>query len=177
MKAYRLVLTYTLNPDGTRKHKIDRVAFVGSPAIEETWLALKDEPLKVKFEAVSEEKQIVMGPLMVADKPILRIDPKTKEPFIVTVDAENIEAILLDMAKNGYNNNINSEHTTTELEGICMYQAWIINRELGINPPKAWPDLVDGSAMGVWKVENEVAWSKVKDGTYTGPSIEGFLKL
>lgn len=177
IKCFRLVLTDELTPDGKKKHKINYMAFTENPAIEETWIAMKDESHKVKFEAINEEKRIVMGPYMVADKPILRMNPKTKEPFFVVMDAENIEKIMFDIYNEGYHKNINENHSSTELDGICMFQSWIINRALGINPPTAWSDLADGSAMGVWKVNNESVWADIKAGKFTGPSIEGFLKL
>lgn len=177
IKCFRLVLTDELTPDGKKKHKINYMAFTANPAIEEMWIAMKDENYKVEFETISDEKRIVMSPYMIADKPILRINPKTKEPFFVVLDAENIEKIMFDIYNNDYHKNIDENHKEKDLSDICMFQSWIINRGLGINPPTAWSDLPDGSAMGVWKVNNESVWKEIKSGTFKGVSIEGFLKL
>lgn len=177
IKCFRLVLTDELTPDGKKKHKINYMAFTASPAIEEMWIAMNGESQEVKFETISEEKRIVMSPYMIADKPILRMHPKTKEPFFVVLDAENIEKIMFDIYNNDYHKNIDDNHKEKDLSGICMFQSWIINRALGINPPTAWSDLADGSAMGVWKVNNESVWKEIKAGTFKGVSIEGFLKL
>lgn len=177
IKCFRLVLTDELTPDGKKKHKINYMAFTQSPAIEELWVAMKGEEYVIKFETMSEEKRIVMSPYMIADKPILRIHPKTKEPFFVVLDAENIEKIMFDIYNNDYHKNIDENHTDKDLSGICMFQSWIINRAEGINPPTRWADLPDGSAMGAWKVNNESVWADIKAGKFKGVSIEGFLKL
>lgn len=177
IKCFRLVLTDELTPDGKKKHKINYMAFTNSPAIEETWIAMKDDTHKVEFETINEEKRIVMSPYMIADKPILRLHPETKEPFFVVLDAENIEKIMFDIYNNDYHKNIDENHKEKELSGICMFQSWIVNRSLGINPPTKWADIADGSAIGVWKINNESVWQEIKAGTFKGVSIEGFLKL
>lgn len=177
LKIFDLVLTDEVLPNGKKKYKVNFIAFTPDPAIEESWIAMANESLTVKFEAIDEEKRIVMGPYMVADKPILRLHPKTKEPFLVKMTADTIDKIMFQIFDEGYQKNSNDNHTDVMLDGITLYQSWAINRALGINPPTNWPDLTDGSAMGVWKVNNESVWADIKAGKYTGPSIEGYLKL
>ena len=177
MKIFDLVLSDEVLPNGKKKYKVNFIAFTPDPAIEETWIAMAKETFDVKFEAIDEEKHIVIGPYMVADRPILRLHPKTGEPFLVKMTADTIEKIMFQIFDEGYQKNNNDNHTDKTLDGITLYQSWIINRSLGITPPTKWPDLTDGSAMGVWKVNNESVWKDIKDGKYTGPSIEGYLKL
>lgn len=150
-------------------------AFVDKPATGELFVAFKKEPeLKVEFKTVSEEKRIVMGALMVANLPILRRDEKTKQEFLVVLDPENIEKALQKFFRKGNQKNVNEMHDPSKkADGIYMYQAWIINSELGITTPKGFNEVPDGSAFGVFKVDNDEVWEKVKNGTYQGFSIEG----
>lgn len=46
---------------------------------------------------------------------------------------------------------------------------------MGINTPKGFEKLADGSWFGFYKIENESVWSDVKNGVFKGVSVEGFF--
>mgnify|MGYP003402844192 FL=1 len=171
LPIYKLLIT----EDDSDGIEWSYTAFVDKPATGELMIAFNAQPeLKVEFKTISEEKRIVMGALMVANLPILRRDEKTKQEFLVVLDPENIDKALQKFFRKGNQKNVNEMHDPAKkVGGVYMYQAWIINSELGITTPKGFNEVPDGSAFGVFKVDNDEVWQKVKDGTYQGFSIEG----
>lgn len=150
-------------------------AFVDKPATGELLIAFnKQQELKVEFKTINEEKRIVMGALMVANLPILRRDKVTNQEFLVVFDAPNIEKALQKFFRKGNQKNVNEMHDPSKKAAdVYMYQAWIIDSKMGITTPIGFNVVPDGSAFGVFKVDNDEVWGKIKDGTYQGFSIEG----
>lgn len=152
----------------------DYTALVDKPATGELWMAFTKQPeYKYQFQTINEEKRIVMGALMVANLPILRKNPDGSE-FLVVFDAENIDLALQKVAKLGFQKNVNEMHDPNKkVADVFMYQQWIVNKELGIGVPTGFNELPDGSAFGVFKVNNDQVWQDIKAGKFQGFSIEG----
>lgn len=149
-------------------------AFVDKPATAELFMAFKEDVNYFEFKTIDEEKRIVMGPIMVANLPIYRKDPKTHEEFLVVFYPEDIDLLLQKHYKQKLNDQTNPMHNRAlAFDGVFMYQDWIINKEMGIGVPKGFNELPDGSLFGVFKVDNEQVWADVKSGKYKGFSIEG----
>jgi len=71
-----------------------------------------------------------------------------------------------------YQNNVNMMHDPTQIaEGVTMYQHFIINREMGIKTPKGFEPLPDGSSFGIYKVNNDEVWARIKNKEVNGYSI------
>ena len=173
MKKELPIYKLTINPDDEALNWIC-TAFVDKPATGEVFMAFNETPDLFKFQTIDEEKRIVMGALMVANLPIYRKDEATGEEFLVVFDAENIDLALQKHFKQKLNDKTNADHNPNQsFNGVFMYQSWIINKELGIGVPKGFNELPDGSAFGVFKVDNEDVWQEVKSGKYRGFSIEG----
>lgn len=127
----------------------------------------------LSFSVQSEDQRIVSGPLMIADLPIYRRDEEGE--YYVTFTSEEIKKIVQKFFKKGYQAKVNIEHGKPA-QGVYMFESYIIDRERGVNPPKGFEDVANGSWFGSFKVENESLWSKVKDGTFKGFSVEGLFK-
>lgn len=148
---------------------IQYVSFVENPAIKEHFMAFADK--KFSFEITNEEKRIVSGPAIVADMPIARNMPPMGQ-FYVVFDRESIWSLGKKLARNKRYSSINTDHDTT-VEGVHMIEMFFIDRERGINPPKGYEDLTDGSMWASYLVDNDEVWEKVKRGEWKGFSIEG----
>lgn len=125
------------------------------------------------FSTLDEEQRIVTGPLMIADLPIYRRDENGE--YYVVFSSDEIKKIVQRFFKKGYQKKVNIEHDEPTT-GVYMYESYIINRELGINPPKGYEDVADGSWFGTFKIDNNTIWDMVKDGTFKGFSVEGLFK-
>ena len=133
----------------------------------------EDFSTKLSFAVQDEEQKIVSGPLMIADLPIYRRDEEGE--YYVMFTKDQIKKIVQRFFKKGYQAKVNIEHGKPA-EGVYMFESYIIDRERGVNPPKGFEDVANGSWFGSFKVENEGLWQKVKDGTFKGFSVEGLFK-
>jgi len=162
------IYTLEINEDD-KDTGVNFVALVDNPAIERNWVAFNKQQ---KFIA-NEEKQIVSGPLMVADLPIYRNDANLGE-YYAMFTAETIEKIVNKFFKTGMIHNVNLMHDANQVvNGAYMIESYIINRSRGINPPLGFEGLTDGSWFGSFKVENQDIWQRIKQGEFKGFSIEG----
>ena len=127
----------------------------------------------LSFAVQDEDQKIVSGPLMIADLPMYRRDEEGE--YYVMFSREQIKKIVQRFFKKGYQAKVNIEHKKPA-EGVYMFESYIIDRERGVNPPKGFKDVADGSWFGSFKVENDDLWKKVKNGTFKGFSVEGLFK-
>ena len=126
-----------------------------------------------QFNIQNPEQRIVTGALMIADLPIYRRD--ADEEYYVTFSAAEIKKIVQRFFKKGYQSRVNVEHSTP-VDGVFMFESYIIDREKGIMPPNGFEEVSDGSWFGSFKVENEKIWEEVKAGTFKGFSVEGLFR-
>lgn len=153
---------------------VEAVAFVDAPAIEVNWKAF-DKQSPIKFAIQNEEKRIIASPIMIADLPIYRRD-ETHGEYMCVFRKDTIEQIVQKFSKNNLNNSVNKNHDANQkVEGVYLYQSFIINSDMGINTPKGFDKLADGSWFGFYKIENDAVWSDVKKGVFKGVSVEGFF--
>jgi hypothetical protein len=134
---------------------------------------LEEQSSDMKFSIQDSEQRIVTGPLMVADLPIYRRDED--EEYYVSFSAAEIKKIVQRFFKKGYQSKVNIEHSTP-VDGVFMFESYIIDREKGIMPPKGFEDVSNGSWFGSFKVDNEKIWNEVKAGTFKGFSVEGLFR-
>jgi hypothetical protein len=164
------------------EEEVDFIALVEYPAIQKNFLAFTDhlnQALKkegetlYKFSIENTEQRIVTGALMIADLPIYRRDED--EEYYVSFSAAEIKKIVQRFFKKGYQSKVNVEHATP-VDGVYMFESFIIDREKGIMPPKGFEDISNGSWFGSFKVDNEKIWNEVKAGTFKGFSVEGLFR-
>lgn len=165
LPLYRLVITD--NEEG--QEEVDYVALVEYPAIQKNFIAFNN---RMKFVA-NDEQRIVSGPLMIADLPIYRRDEEGE--YYVVFTGEEIKKIVQRFFKKGYQSKVNVEHEKA-IDGVYMFESYIIDRARGVNPPKGFEDIVDGSWFGSFKVDNDKIWEEVKAGTFNGFSVEGLFR-
>ena len=153
---------------------LQAIAFVDAPAIGLNYQAFAPQ----KFEVLNEEKRIVMGAAMIPDLPIYRRDTNIGEYYAI-FKKETIKALVQKLFKENKHNNFNEQHNAFKiLDGVYIYQSFITDQELGILPPQGFENVADGTWFIAAKVENDEAWSKVKEnGILKGFSVEGVFDL
>jgi hypothetical protein len=162
---------YELILDETDDTGLFAVGFVANPAIEIQWQKFS-KAKEMAFAVINPEKRVVAGPLMLADTPIRRMDENGE--YHIIIRPETNEKMLMRFFKQGLQDRISVDHVFPLPGGAYLFQAFIINREIGINPPKGFEEVKDGSIFGFYKVENENLWEEyIKTGQLTGFSIEG----
>ena len=165
MDVIDLVLT-----EGTAKDF--QIALVDRPAIESDFLAFSK---KERFKVVSEDKRIVSGYAMIAELPIERLDDQGQS-FFVKFTAESIKNINKEFFKNSLTTQTNANHETDNfLDGVYVFESFLIDESRGIMPPKGYDKATEGSWFISMIVDNDKVWESVKNGTFKGFSVEGIF--
>jgi len=169
LPIYRLTIK-----DEDDKMGVNYVALVDEPAIQTNWLAFNGQ---MKF-AMDKERKIITGALMLADLPIYRRSEKMGE-FYVVFDKFQIEKIVQRFMKNGFTDNVNKMHDAKQtVDGVYMYESFIVDSQRGVRPPVGFEDAPEGSWFGSYKVDNEDVWNNfIKTGEFKGFSVEGVFDL
>ena len=148
---------------------VNYIALVEFPAIERPFQAFAK---KQRFSETN-EKRVLTGPLIMADTPIFRSD-ETYGEYYVVFDAPTIRKIVQRYFKQNNQHNVNAEHSQ-QLDGVYMFESYLIDRERGVNPPNGYEDAKDGSWFGSFKVENDKVWEERDQ--FTGFSVEGVFGM
>lgn len=131
--------------------------------------------LSNSFQIVSESEHIISGPLMVADMLIYRNNEQFGEHY-VKFTAETIKAIAIKFSKKKYSTNVNLMHDPNKkVDGVTMFESFIVDQKRGVMPLAGYSDLPDGSWFGSFYVENPKVWEMIKSGEFKGFSVEGMF--
>jgi len=150
---------------------IEAISIVENPAIEENFLALKSD--EIKLAEVNKEKKILMGALLIPNKPIYR--KSGKDEYYIYFSKDTVEKASQLYLKNGNQNNSTLEHKH-ELSGLTLVESWIVEDTKFDKSRKYGLDVPVGTWMGAVKVNNDDVWNEyVKTGKVKGFSIEGYF--
>lgn len=149
------------------------VSLVEEPAVEVSWQLF--DKAKQTFKVENPDLQLITGVVMLADTPIYRYDPTYGEYYIV-FSKDTIEKMVQKFFKEGYQENVDNDHTFNLIDGIELQQAFIKNTEKGISP-KGFEDVPDGSLFFTYKVTSDELWEKVRTGSWTGFSLAGTFDM
>ena len=90
---------------------IDAISIVSAPAIEEDFVALNSQ--EIKLAEVSKDKKLLMGALLVPNKPIFR--KSGEEEYYIYFSKKTIEKASQLYLQNGNQNNSTLEHASAQL--------------------------------------------------------------
>ena len=169
LPIYELMINEDMQDDA----EVSFIALVDKPAIQRNWNAFKEN---VKFQIVSEDKQIISGAIMLANTPIYRNDVTNGEYYVV-FSKDTIFKIAQKFFKKGYQANVNLMHDSNQqVSGVTMFESFISDTDRGILPMRGFEDAPDGSWFGSFKVENDEVWKMIKEGSFKGFSVEGIFE-
>lgn len=169
MKLIELIIDEEMELSG-----IDAISIVENPAIEEDFIALKTEQKEYKFAEVDKEKKIIMGAMLVPDKPIYRRDENEGEYYIY-FSKDTIRKCMELFFQNGNQSNATFEHMES-ITGLTMVESWIVEDTEKDKSKLYELNVPVGTWMGTIKVNNEVIWNDfIKTGKVKGFSIEGYF--
>lgn len=160
-------LTIDEQDDETR---VEKISLVDEPAIQTQWQAFNSHQ---QFKVTNEEKRVISGALMIAGMPIYRRDGNGAE-YYVTFSKDTIRKIVYKFMREGRTSMVNKDHVE-DVEGVFMFESYIIDSERGIKPPKGFKQDLEGAWFGSFKVENDELWEKIKEGEFRGFSVEGIF--
>ena len=151
---------------------IQAISVVESPAIEEDFVALKDEQPKIELKTIDKEKRILMGAALIPNKPIYRRSGEDEYYIYFSQDTVRKASELFFI--NGNQNKATLEHQM-DVQGTSVVESWIIEGEQDKNRMYGM-DLPVGTWMVSMKILNDELWENyIKTGKVKGFSIEGYF--
>ena len=153
--------------------EIYAISLVSEPAIEMDFVYFDKE--EVKFSTVNEEQRIVMGPILVPDKKILRVDGEGK-PYYVFIKAATIQKLAQKYLQNKYQSEVTIEHNGKRVADVTLIESWITESRTKDKSAVYGLSVPVGTWMGSMKIESDKIWNEfVKTGIVSGFSIEGLF--
>jgi hypothetical protein len=150
---------------------IEAISIVENPAIEEDFIALNSQ--EIQLAEVDKDKQILVGALLVPNKPIYR--RKGEDEYYIYFSKDTIRKAAEMYLIKGNQNNSTLEHHY-KLQGLSLVESWIVEDEVHDKSRKYDMEVPVGTWMGVVKVNNSEVWNDfVKTGKVKGFSIEGYF--
>jgi hypothetical protein len=166
MKIVELILDEDQDASG-----IEAISIVENPAIEEDFIALKSD--EIKLAEIDKEKKILMGALLIPNKPIYRKNGEDEYYIYFSKDTV-LKASQMYLTK-GNQNNSTLEHQHS-LSGLSLVESWLVEDEVHDKSRKYGMNVPVGTWMGSVKVNNDKIWNEyVKTGKVKGFSIEGYF--
>lgn len=163
---------------------ITAISLVKNPAIEVDFISLSKQEKLIKLE---EEKMEIIGPVLIPDKLIYRVD-KEGNPYYIRFSRDTIDNLAWNFYINDRCSNVNLEHPTNDandafnnlIDGIECIDTWIIEDENDKSYTAykfSTEELPAGTWMMRYKIEDEELWKEVKQGKFSGYSVEAFISI
>ena len=150
---------------------VDAISIVENPAIESDFVALKNQ--EIKLAEVDKEKKILMGALLIPNKPIYRNGSEGE--YYIYFSKETIVKASQMFLQNGKQSNSTLEHSKA-LNGLTLVESWLVEDDVMDKSRKYGLDVPVGTWMGSVKVNNDEIWNEyVKTNKVKGFSIEGYF--
>ena len=155
------------------------LSLVENPAIEADWVFFsKDgEREEVKFATIDSDKRLIVAPVLIPEKRILRIDEKSGEEYKVFFTAETVEKLAQNYLKKGYQDKATIEHGKNIDGKVTVVESWVskssVKDKSALYFNRAFP-------IGTWfitmKVNDDNLWQNyVKTGIIKAISLEGIF--
>lgn len=155
---------------------IYKISLVDMPAVESDFVYFNKQDKVMKFNIENEEQRMVTGVIMRANFNIYRYDEEFGE-YYIKYSPETIKIMAEKMMSDGTFNNINIMHMDgTDVEGVNLVELFIKDTEKGINPSN-FDDIENGSLFATYKINNDMIWNEIKNGTFRGFSLEGIFDI
>jgi hypothetical protein len=152
---------------------IEAVSLVRFPAIETDFVYLsKVKDNRMAF-AMDEDKRLLVGPALIPEKLIMRLDEDDKE-YDVFFSKETVRQAMELFMREARTNEHTLEHNS-KIEGVTVVESWLVEDSKKDKSALYGFDLPVGSWMLSVKVNNLDVWEKVKAKEVRGFSIEGYF--
>lgn len=167
---------YKMEIDEKQGSGVYAISLVSDPAIEAQFVYLSKQLKPIKLAQVDGEKRILVGPVLIPNKEIPRVDDQTGEEYSIIFTPDVVEKAAQLFLQQQKNNEATIEHTDKKVPDVSVVESWIVedpNRDkqntYGMDYPK-------GTWMIKMKINNDKVWQEyVKTGEVKGFSLEGMF--
>ena len=146
---------------------------VEDPAINSGWVAFSKQAVNYTF--VDKEKKMLYGAVMIPNKQIIRVN-EAGETFYVVFKQPTINKMVEKFMSEGRTREFNLGHDPNSPAGVSVVESWIIEDEANDKSNAiGLSDLPKGTWVIGAKVLDKDLWGQIKEGAFTGFSLEGFF--
>lgn len=164
MKLYELQIEDEMD-------EVFAISLVESPAIESDFVYFDKEA--VQFAKVDTEQRMVLGPILIPDKKILRVDGEG-QPYHVFFTKDTVKRLAQNYLMKKYTDSATLEHDK-KIKGVHLVESWVKDGKLDKSNGYGL-SLPEGTWVGMFKITDDKIWNEyVKDGKVKGFSIEGLF--
>jgi hypothetical protein len=164
MKLYELQIEDEMD-------EVFAISLVESPAIESDFVYFDKET--VHFAKVDTEQRMVLGPILIPDKKILRVDGEG-QPYHVFFTKDTVKKLAQNYLMKKYTDSATLEHDK-KIKGVHLVESWVKDGKLDKSNGYGL-SLPEGTWVGMFKITDDKIWNEyVKDGKVKGFSIEGLF--
>ena len=150
---------------------VEAISVVENPAIEEDFVALKSQ--EFKLAEVDKERRILMGALLVPNRPIYRRNGE--DEYYIYFSKDTVLKASQMYLMQGNQNNATMEHQY-EINGLSLVESWLVEDKVHDKSVKYGMDLPLGTWVGSVKVNNDKIWNEfVLTKKVKAFSIEGYF--
>ncbi len=165
MKLYELQIE-------DNEDEVFAISLVENPAIESDFIYFDKEV--IEFASVNEEKRIVLGPILIPDKKILRVDA-ANDPYEVYFTKDTVAKLAQNYLMKKYNDKATLEHAS-KINGVTLVESWVKESKINDKSNMYGLNLPIGTWVGMFKITDDKIWNDyVKTGKVKGFSIEGLF--
>jgi len=169
-KLYKMEVNEQLEDSG-----VFAISLVSEPAIEELFVYMSKDFQMIQLAEVSNEKRMLVGPVLIPNKEITRYDDETGEEYAIIFSPEVVEKAAQMFLQQQKNNNATLEHMA-EIDEISVVESWIIEDSLKDKSQIYNMTYPTGTWMVKMKINNGSVWEDyVKTGKVRGFSLEGMF--
>lgn len=167
---------YKMEIDETQGSGVYAISLVSDPAIEAPFVYLSKQFKPIKLAQVDGEKRILVGPVLIPNKEIPRIDDQTGEEYSIVFTPEVVEKAAQLFLQQQKNNEATIEHTDSKVPDISVVESWIVENPYKDKQNMYGMEYPKGTWMVKMKINNEKVWQEfVKTGEVKGFSLEGMF--
>jgi hypothetical protein len=154
------------------------LSLVKNPAIEADWVYFSNEKKEeVKFATIDTDKRLIVAPVLIPDKKIIRIEEMTGQEYLVYFTKDTIQQLAQKYLKNGYQDKATFEHDKNIDGDVTVVESWVSESSTkdksALYFNRAFPA---GTWFVTFKVNSEELWRDyIKTGKVKAVSIEGMF--
>lgn len=163
--------------DDNFNHGVQAISLVNEGAIERDFMHFKKEHI-LKLQVHDEEKRMVMGPVLVPNKMILRaweVPNEETQYFYVHFSEKTVRETAQRFMELGNQDQATYEHEM-DVEGVIFVESWV-KESMEFDKSMVYGDGYKDMPVGTWfalaRIDNDEVWEDIKAGKVNGFSIEG----
>jgi hypothetical protein len=122
-----------------------------------------------------EEKMEITGAAIIPNKMIIRRNPITEELYYVFFSTQTTKILSEKFMSSGKTWGVNLNHQDVMAPETYVTESWIVTDKNNDKSAALGLDFPEGTWCVTMKVGSDELWEQIKNGTYSGFSIEGWF--